>query len=341
MKEYNQDHIDELIAGYLVGQCENEQLDELSGWLGESVENQAYLAQVQKAWHYSVQGMADERFDAEAAFERFRMRARMIGSGSQSRAKKDCKLPTLRLMRYVAVACLLVAVCLMSYQWSERSMTESFADITIDVPQGSNSSLRLPDGSLVTLNSGSSISYSQGFGVHDRIVRVEGEVYFEVAHDVEKPFRVESDGMEVEVLGTVFNLRNYAYDTHATLSLIEGKVRVSDALDKENSLILAPDQKVVMDKTTHRLVKSGTCAQQSAAWKKGILVFDDIALSDIVVELERTYDVDICLEDDSISGLHFYGMFDKKTQSIADVLTSLSTTGKFCYEVIDGRHLIK
>ncbi len=332
----NQKHIDELIVDYLLGKKTADVLAELSEWIALSEQNQIYFARMQKVWHYSLQAIPDDRYDASAAYERFAAR---IAKETKAQKKPRTRIST--ILKYAAVACLLFSVCVFSYKWSEYQMTAAFADITIDVPHGSNSALTLPDGTLVTLNSGSSISYSQGFGMSDRKVHIEGEVYFEVTHDPTRPFYVESDGMQIQVLGTKFNIRNYSYDTQATVSLLEGRVCVSDMQNDCNNLILRPNQKVVMDKTTRRLVKSDAEAAKSVNWKSGVLRFDDMPLRDIVKELERSYNVKITLENASISSLHFYGVFDKKKQSVNDILISLASTGKFLYELQNDVHVIR
>jgi ferric-dicitrate binding protein FerR (iron transport regulator) len=193
--------------------------------------------------------------------------------------------------------------------------------------------MELPDGTLVWLNAGSSLTYSQGFGVDERRASLIGEGYFEVTENPKIPFCIKTGEMYVKVLGTKFNFSNYPNDEEAVVSLIEGKVQVDNLLAKKDRMEILPNQKVLLNKKTRIMRKWKQNARLAAAWTNGLLLFDEILLPDIVKTLERNYDVHIRLADPSLKSFRFYGEFIYREQSIRDILDILSATNKIRYSM--------
>lgn len=113
---------------------------------------------------------------------------------------------------------------------------------------GARTKMHLPDGTAVWLNAGSKLSYSQGFGIDNRDVRLEGESYFEVSRNENLPFCVKTKEVKVRVLGTKFNFRNYQDDNEAVVNLLEGKVSLMNGLRKMSEQYLAPGECMTLDK---------------------------------------------------------------------------------------------
>lgn len=155
---------------------------------------------------------------------------------------------------------------------------------TMATPRGGQYQLLLPDGSKVWLNSESSITYPIAFAENERRVKITGEAYFEVAKDKRKPFRVETGDMQVEVLGTHFNVKAYADDGPTKTSLLEGSVRI-------DSQILKPGQAFM----NGRIVR--TNVDQDVAWKNGIFNFNNESLSRVMKQLARWYDLEVIYPD--------------------------------------------
>lgn len=127
----------------------------------------------------------------------------------------------------MASVLLLLIVSTISYWWGEHRLQRRFADIVVEAPLVGKTRLILPDSTLVWLNAGSKISYSQGFGVKDRHLQLNGEGYFEVRKDVKLPFDVKTRKLNVTVLGTKFNFRN--------LTLKASNITVKHAMDELKS----------------------------------------------------------------------------------------------------------
>ena len=201
---------------------------------------------------------------------------------------------------------------------------------------GSKTKLTLPDGSTVWLNAGSKMVYSQGFGVRDRRLAFQGEGYFEVEKNDEMPFLVQTHDVNVTVVGTKFNFRNYPEDEEAVVELLEGKVALENQLKEESVRYLSPNEKMVLHKATGKMDITSAKVKEATLWTENILLFDEDLLPDIVRKLERSYHVRIEIENEDLKQARFYGQFNQLEQNIYDVLDMLSETGKLKYHE-DGK----
>ena len=205
--------------------------------------------------------------------------------------------------------------------------------MVVEAPLGSKTRLYLPDGTLVWLNAGSTITYSQGFGVEERKLKLSGEGYFEVTRNKQLPFEITTKELQLKVLGTKFNFRNYPEDEEVSVSLLEGKVCLRNYLKNDALCYLEPDQKAILNKKNGKLMVSASEARYTAEWTNGFLFFDEELLPDIIKELERSYNVKIHLEDNSLETFRFYGNFVRKEQTIQEILEMLASTGKLEYRI--------
>lgn len=261
-------------------------------------------------------------FDYEKAFDTFK--------------KKTMRQRHGFAFRYLAVAASLTAVfAIVSYRYGRQSVEKVFADTTISVPEGSTTRTVLPDGTNVHLNSCSSITYSQGFGVKDRNLRISGEACFEVTHNEDIPFVVNSGNLEVTVLGTVFNFRDYPEDVEAAVSLSEGRISLRNiSSDNKTISYLNPGQSLILDKQNGRLSVNSNDVANSMLWMNGTLFFDELKLCDIARELERAYNVHISIADSKLAEMRIYGSFMTREQRIEDILDILSSTNHLLYRKI-------
>ena len=336
MEEAN-GHIDELIVSFLSKELGREGMEELKAWIAASEENRAYFMRCQALWFSASQEEEAACYDVEKAYRKFcdRVNARRerFSIGRQGR--------TWRIwVRYAAVVVLAGMIACFSYWQGKNEWRDALGSIEVQAPLGSQTRICLPDGTWVVLNAGSRMVYGQDFGMDGREVFLEGEGYFEVAHNAESPFRVCSGNLQVRVLGTKFNFRDYPEDRNAVVSLVEGKVALGNKIRKEPEQFLMPDERIVLDKSDGRLEKERV--EQIAAdvdWRNGMLSFDEVLLSEVIKVLERSYDVQIELATDSLAAYRFYGNFSCVEQSIKDVLEALAATGKVNY-TLKGRNAV-
>ena len=181
----------------------------------------------EELWVSSAVADDTQQYDVDQAFERFRKRTGLDQSGRQS-------YKWYRTWSVAAVAIVLLGLITVTAYWQgSRQIQSNFSDIVVEAPLGSKTKLTLPDGSTVWLNAGSKMVYSQGFGVRDRRLAFQGEGYFEVEKNDEMPFLVQTHDVNVTVVGTKFNFRNYPEDEEAVVELLEGKVALENQLKEE------------------------------------------------------------------------------------------------------------
>lgn len=279
----------------------------------------------EELWVSSAVADDTQQYDVDQAFERFRKRTGLDQSGRQS-------YKWYRTWSVAAVAIVLLGLITVTAYWQgSRQIQSNFSDIVVEAPLGSKTKLTLPDGSTVWLNAGSKMVYSQGFGVSDRRLAFQGEGYFEVEKNDEMPFLVQTHDVNVTVVGTKFNFRNYPEDEEAVVELLEGKVALENQLKEEAVRYLSPNEKMLLHKATGEMDITSTKVKEATLWTENILLFDEDLLPDIVRELERSYHVQIEIENEDLKQTRFYGQFNQLEQNIYDVLDMLSETGKLKY----------
>lgn len=279
----------------------------------------------EELWVSSAVADDTQQYDVDQAFERFRKRTGLDQSGRQS-------YKWYRTWSVAAVAIVLLGLITVTAYWQgSRQIQSNFSDIVVEAPLGSKTKLTLPDGSTVWLNAGSKMIYSQGFGVSDRRLAFQGEGYFEVEKNDEMPFLVQTHDVNVTVVGTKFNFRNYPEDEEAVVELLEGKVALENQLKEEAVRYLSPNEKMVLHKATGKMDITSAKVKEVTLWTENILLFDEDLLPDIVRELERSYHVQIEIENEDLKQTRFYGQFNQLEQNIYDVLDMLSETGKLKY----------
>lgn len=322
MMEESEAYFEDLIISYLTGEITDEDKSKLLVWLNESNGNLKRYHRLNELWRTYASSESLSKYDKDRAFELFKARV------AAQKARKIKRIHS--AFRYAASFALFLSLTFLAFKFGQRNVKSAFADIVVEAPNGSCVKTKLPDGSLVWLNAGSKMRYSQGFGVGDRDVNLEGEGYFEVEKNPELPFNVVSDNLKVTVLGTKFNFCDYADDQYSLVALNEGKVTFRKA-DASCDYTLAPDRRVILDKSTGGMLIEKCDAKDAMQWVEGQLVFNGESFELMARKLERKYNVNIEIAQDSIKRLRFYGVFNANEQDIASVLEDLSSTQKIHY----------
>ncbi|MGF6928689.1 transmembrane sensor [Chitinophaga sp. W2I13] len=189
---------------------------------------------------------------------------------------------------------------------------------TLEVPRGLQFTLRLADSTRVWLNAGSRLIYPAAFNGPSREVYVQGEAYFDVAADIERPFLVHTGKMTMKVLGTAFNVNTYGPGIQTTLS--SGKLLVTAG---QEHTILAPDEQAVYNDKNGSLQKRTVEARVFTAWMEGDLFFEDATLLDITGYLARNYDYVFVFEDPTLEKISFT-LDMRRPAVLQDVLNQIS-----------------
>uniref|UniRef100_UPI0026277B48 FecR family protein n=1 Tax=Bacteroides sp. TaxID=29523 RepID=UPI0026277B48 len=206
-----------------------------------------------------------------------------------------------------SVVIITVGVTAALFSIGEDKDNVNIAMQTITVPAGQRVNLDLPDGSNVWLNAGTRMQYPVSFMKDKREVILDGEAYFEVAHNEKCPFVVHTSTLDVEVLGTKFNVEAYSKRKVFETSLMQGKVRVKSPENKNISVTLLPNQKTTLK--SGKLVVSKIDDYNVYRWKEGLYCFKSKPFAEIMQDLERYYDLKIQLDKQSIAKVALTGKF--------------------------------
>lgn len=202
------------------------------------------------------------------------------------------------------------------------------------IPRGGENTVILADGTTVHLNAGSKLTYPVRFAGKRRIVRLEGEAYFDVVADEEHPFVVQTHLGEVTVLGTAFNVNAYADAPVCYTTLVHGKVQFS-TLNAETITLLPGEQAVVFaNSSTKREVN----VEEYIGWVDGMYIFNDRPLGDIMKTFERWYDIKVYYETPNLRDIAYSGSL-KRYGTINSFLDALELTGDLTYK-ISGRNIL-
>ncbi|MDX1911276.1 MAG: FecR domain-containing protein [Saprospiraceae bacterium] len=279
-----------LLSKRCTGEINAEESAALDHWLRQSPENEQFATATLKAWE--IAGTYGKTFtpSLDADFQKVMAK---IKAQHKTEVRVSWRRPVLR----VAAAIALLIGALWGWQQFGASQTN---EIIVSADQLSGASKQLPDGSVCWLNNGSQLRYTTGMSDESRLVTLEGEAYFEVAHDPARPFKVSlQNGGSVEVLGTQFDVRQT--DTETAVIVRSGKVRFVPAGQTDGPVLLA-NQKAVYDRNQAKIHISVLNSLNELAWQTGGLEFVNTPLSQVVKDLERFYGVHIELQNPNMSG---------------------------------------
>ncbi|MGY0408452.1 MAG: FecR family protein, partial [Polaribacter sp.] len=194
---------------------------------------------------------------------------------------------------------------------------------TLQVPIGGIYQVKLPDGTKVWLNSASSLTYPEKFTGTQRLVKLDGEAYFEVTKRA-KEFVVQTNTANVTVLGTHFNVSAYNNDSFFSSTLVEGRIKLTTPQDlhSHSPVILTPNQRGVINKSTSKMEVSTIDTDVFTAWKEGKFYFEKERLDQIVTRMARWYNVDIVFQEDALKEKTFTGVM-LKNKSIEYLLNMI------------------
>ncbi|MDO4162898.1 MAG: FecR family protein [Bacteroides sp.] len=332
LKEHT--YIDELITQYLSGTLDKESFSTLKQWSSESEANRKYVRDQLEVWFSSTGADKGTDFDKEKAFALFKQRV----AEAERQEKPRIQLSWRTFMRVAAVV-LILLLPLAGYWQGKEAVRDTFADMVVEVPLGAQTKLSLPDGTQVWLNAGSKITYSQGFGVNDRQLRLEGEGYFEVTRNENIPFEINTKELNLKVLGTKFNFSNYSDNEEVIVNLLEGKVALRNGIKAMPEQYLQADEKMVLNKLTGNMSKSKVKASKSNVWINNELFFDEELLEDIGKQLMRNFNIKIEVAD-SLRSKRFYGSFKILGNTIDQILETMASTEQMKYKYEDGVYIL-
>ena len=245
-------------------------------------------------------------------------RTRRLGN---EKIKKDMRRVWFKRASTIA-ASILVPVLIIStvYFYKEMDHYKQIPNI-VSVNKGQRAGITLPDGTIVHLNSESKLTYTPDFNGKLREVVLEGEAFFEVTPNKEKPFIVKTSVFDVEVLGTSFNVSVYNDENIVETALMEGKVKLTMQGCPSKPVYLTPSQKFIYSRSDRQGTISIMEGDTELAWKQGILAFNAEPLEEVFRKIERWYGVTMHYDKESLVNDNFTGQF--KMISIQEMMNIL------------------
>ncbi len=278
--------------------------------------------------------VSDERYDK--IFEKT-----LLGKKSKYASSDQHFLKKLDLRSYWRVAAMLVAAAFISLLYfsdqfyDAEEMAGQMEMITKSNDAGRKSQIYLPDGTIVWLNSQSSIQYKPDFSGSTRSVELSGEAYFEVAKDPSKKFIVKTSAMSVTAIGTQFNVNAYSSVDRHQVALAEGKVMVqkTDKLNEDDQKVyLDPGQSLSVFKSNGQMIQSSFDPKKILSWKDGIIYFEDAVFEEVVEVLQRWYGKTIIVQNIEKAGQwQFSSEFNNET--LDNVMQNISYSKNFGYTI--------
>lgn len=257
--------------------------------------------------------------------QQYREEARLLLSRIRKPEKRFSFIPYLR---YVAIVAVILSIGWGGFRLIRSNQEKVLTYTEVHVKNGEHKRIILPDGTSVTLNAGSYLRYPREFITDVRRIEMNGEAFFEVTRDEEKPFLIHTKDADVKVLGTSFNVKAFDMDEQLTVSVQTGKVQVDLP---EAMMRLLPDEQFVMDKTKGEFQKRNEDARLSTVWIKGGLYFNRTPIRTVVNELVRMYNRTIEFAPGAEYDDYIYGEHDNK--SLEAVLKSIQYSTDIKYRI--------
>lgn len=314
---------DELLIKYITGNATREEILQVKEWVRASKNIEKELLRLKNIWIFS--GLENEISEKrkEAEIERILRIVRNLKAKQQKNAFRR------KIFRYAAIAVVLIGLSgLGGYFIAQRRSLSYFNGTEIIVCRGERSTVLLPDGSMIKLNSDSRLKLASDFRSGNRTIDLQGEAFFKVAHDSRHPFTVKTGGLNVQVLGTVFNVSNYPGDSLITTFLQSGKVKISTEFS--DNVILNPKEAYSYNRVTHESSKTKMQDLRMTDWTKGILTIDGEKIGELAKKLERRFDVNIAFGDKEVADHVYTGSI--KDEDINTVLAALEFASSIRYE---------
>lgn len=309
----------ELLHRLIAGSTTEEENRKLMEWFRQCASEEEFLMLFETAWKESSTEMPRD------------VQERMYRKLSRNLDLYEEKKKTISLRsRYswkiwpqIAVACIVIVLGLINYRMSDKQKQLSKQNFTVFAEKGQRAFITLPDSTKVWLNSDTKISYPADYGLKERNVTLVGEAYFEVAKIPDKRFIVEANGMQVEALGTSFNVNSYQNNNIITASLFSGSVRVSY---NHHVAILKPHESVKVDLLTRSFSRyKDESMQNIALWRKNEITFDGESLEEITHIMSRLYNTTICIDDESLKKVCYIGTIrNNNLENFIDIIGSSS-----------------
>jgi len=326
--------IEKLLIRYFSSELAESEKEKVDNWRNKSPENEKAFQEILYSWEAMPLLHEMENFNPFVALNKVNSRIERI------ERKKWLSF----LQRAVAVLIIPLMMYSVYITFKSVSISQTAENETImqsfTAKQGQLSHFTLSDGTQVWLNSGSTIHFPNKFNGNKREIELEGEAYFDVVKNTKQPFLVETKDLNIEVLGTSFNVANYSDESTSEIVLVEGKVKLFSEHNNKihNYGYLIPGRRAVYSKKEKKVLANKVDVDKYISWRDGILVFRDDSMSEVVKRLSRWFNVEITIKDPEIKNYIYTATFSDET--LSQVLYFLKVSAPIEYRIEEPEILI-
>lgn len=309
-----------ILAKYLTNESDKKEKAKVSRWINKDKANLKAFEEIKMYWN-QIEHSERSEIDTEQAWNNLKDR---IAAEEQTRPAREKPVVAFNnaLLRYAAVAILIIGIGTGAF-FTHQQLNQSARTVTVDTPNDiRNKKVALPDGSLAYLNYNSKLNYPEQFRSSRRQVTIKGEVFFDVDNNPAKPFIINANNAQIEVLGTSFDVNANLPDNKVEVVVQSGRVKVSRRKKQNEHLIIEAGYKGIVGDNI--LKKEKYKDPNYFAWTTGRLIFKGQELEQVSKTLMRTYDVKINLRDPEIKNYKITTNFTN--ESIDTVLDVIATT---------------
>lgn len=313
---------------YLQGRCTEQEFEQIMDWIKEGATDSFDQKMAEEVWNDFEPGEPAESLKYNQLLEKihqqieYREKAHPVKIPGISTRERILTL----LTRVAAILFLPVLSILLYTTFSDKgSYKVNTSELEVEAPAGSRMNFVLGDGTRVWLNHGGKLKYPYQFDGKERKVQLTGEAYFEIAHNQEIPFIVETDHFDVKATGTEFNVSAYPDDEMQSTTLVEGKVFIYSKDDHKELKELSPNQSLLYSGETAKYQLENGNIEKYVAWKNGLLIFKNDEITNIARKLAKWYNVDVEIMDEKAKGYTCTATFTDETLGQVLELMSLPT----------------
>lgn len=331
------EHIPDFLMAYFHGEADEEQKLLAIEWL-KSPENNRVFQQLNKIDSLTADLNLLRQFDLDKGKQQVRRKYRV---------KKVVSL-AVWMQRIAAVLFIPVLLGGIWYYLQQNKLRNDLKVLMVTqeivTQPGTKTHLFLPDSTEVWLNAASSLKFPSAFVGNERRINLEGEAIFKVYKNKKKPFIVSTSSMEVEAVGTVFNVSAYSGDLEFSTTLAEGKVKITDRVKPDQVMFIDPGAQLNYDTKNKTYKAESVRVQDVIAWRDGILIFNETPFYEVSAKLGRWFNADIKINDPSIANYRFTGTFT--SESLDQVMELLTLSTPIAYssskrKILDNRNFSK
>ncbi|SHM34252.1 FecR family protein [Chitinophaga jiangningensis] len=343
MTNYSREEMDELIAQFLSGNATTAEQQQLEDWIEASAANRLHFLGLREAWLATARTGS---YDALSAWQEMRtqLSPKPVWYAGW---KKAIRIAASFILPFIIGGSAVLA-------WVYKGKTANpDGMVTITSPKGATTRIELSDGTEVWLNAGSKLQYAHSYNGLRREVKLEGEAFFKVHTNPQKPFTVKAADLRILALGTSFNVKAYPEDKTVVTTLIDGEVKIDgSATSKPFNMMMRPHDHVVYQKpvtnnekqpapapdnghsTTPVATKAVDNTEIYTAWKDGNWIVEAQTFAELAVTMERKFNVQVIFQDEALKAYKFTGTFRQET--LEQVLNILKLTAPLKYTIDKG-----